>query len=439
MNPKRVIVTVHGIRTFGQWQTRLAALVAQRDPDVLVTHYVYGYFSVLAFLIPPLRWLVTWRFRHELRRLARVHPSARFDIVGHSFGTHLVGWGLRRLPKKELRVHTIILAASVLKPTFPWSEFIESGQVQRVVNDCGTQDFVLVLNQLVVLFTGMAGRLGFYGMMSDRLINRYFTGGHSHYFEEQGQISDRFMSTYWLPLLMEGVVEPVDLRERPTWVQGVFATLLQNAEGIKLAVYAVVVAIPAIVFASLYATANAERHRADVQAARANASAKHAAETTKQTLETLEWVFNQSANIPFDHTMVEDRTQTLIAGLMKRLAAAGFRGTIMLEGHIGDFMFIRRANGEIELATNENVQKLRAGDVVDRYPEQYMLVLADRQSSAMRQLIAEMDLPFRLMSVSYGEERPILAYPESDDDVDAWNRIAAENHRVSMKLMPSGT
>ena len=53
-----LVVTVHGIRTFGGWQERLEALLTQADQSgTTVLNYRYGYFSVLAFLMPPLRWL----------------------------------------------------------------------------------------------------------------------------------------------------------------------------------------------------------------------------------------------------------------------------------------------------------------------------------------------------------------------------------------------
>lgn len=52
----------------------------------------------------------------------------------------------------------MILAGSVLKPGFPWKDLVGES-VHRVVNECGIRDNVLLLllNQLAVLFTGMAG------------------------------------------------------------------------------------------------------------------------------------------------------------------------------------------------------------------------------------------------------------------------------------------
>jgi hypothetical protein len=51
---KQLIITVHGIRTFGGWQERLDALVGatNSDRELTVINYKFGYFSVVAFLIP---------------------------------------------------------------------------------------------------------------------------------------------------------------------------------------------------------------------------------------------------------------------------------------------------------------------------------------------------------------------------------------------------
>lgn len=46
------ILSIHGIRTFGEWQTRLPRLIANRLPGIKSSSYKYGYFSALAFLLP---------------------------------------------------------------------------------------------------------------------------------------------------------------------------------------------------------------------------------------------------------------------------------------------------------------------------------------------------------------------------------------------------
>jgi hypothetical protein len=115
----------------------------------------------------------------------------RIDIVAHSFGTHIVAWGLYGIPpEKRPAIHTIIFAGSVLKHGFPLRKVL-GGRKIRLVNDCGMRDWELVVNQLV-LRTGVAGRFGFTGMTNARLMNRYFDFGHSGFFTD-GTQDDDFM------------------------------------------------------------------------------------------------------------------------------------------------------------------------------------------------------------------------------------------------------
>jgi WD40 repeat protein len=241
-----LVITVHGIRTFGDWQTRLRSLLLRGDgtpPDMDVVAYRYGYFSVIAFMVPFLRWLVVRTFRKALIHYISDHGHpARIDLVAHSFGTHLVAWALIGIPKATRpTVHTIILAGSVLKVGFSWRLLMADDKVHRVINECGIHDSVLVLNQLLVLFTGMAGRVGFNGMEDgERFVNRYYRFGHSGYFQGT-HLADQndFMREKWLPLLLSNSTPSAfDERARPTALQGLTIVLLNNAEPIKVCAYA---------------------------------------------------------------------------------------------------------------------------------------------------------------------------------------------------------
>jgi WD40 repeat protein len=236
VNVKHVVLAVHGIRTFGQWTDRLRALVGAKNPDIVFLTYSYGYFSALAFLLPPFRWVAIFWFRRELQALARDYPGARVDIVCHSFGTHLVGWGLRSSRRSTLpRIHTVIMAGSVLRRRFRWGSILRDYRVHRVVNDCGLHDAALIASQLFVLFTGMAGRVGFVGVVGERLVNRFHSGGHGLYF------NDTFMQTFWVPLIVSDQA-PLRHDERDanaTVLSGLWLSGLQNFEVIKLFVYVV--------------------------------------------------------------------------------------------------------------------------------------------------------------------------------------------------------
>jgi hypothetical protein len=173
-NPEtHYVLTVHGIQTYGFWQERLGALLQQASPSTKVRHFKYGVFDLLSYALPFLflRWITVLRFRRHFERLALANPGARIDIVAHSFGTYIVGHTLLKLSRKgRVRVGTVILAGSVLKVRFPWDELIDKGVVRRLVNECGTRDNILLLTQLIILLTGMAGRIGFSGLLSDSLL-----------------------------------------------------------------------------------------------------------------------------------------------------------------------------------------------------------------------------------------------------------------------------
>jgi hypothetical protein len=182
------ILTLPGIRTYGQWQNRFRTLLEGEGSTAQIIHFNYGVFSLISYILPFLRWIKVWRFRRYLKSLARTHPDARIDIVAHSFGTYIVGHSLKRLASKgPVEIHTVILAGSVLKLSFPWNDLIAKKVVKRVVNDCGTQDNILLVSQLFVLLTGMAGRVGFTGFLDEHFKNRFYEFGHGGYFEPFGE------------------------------------------------------------------------------------------------------------------------------------------------------------------------------------------------------------------------------------------------------------
>jgi CheY-like chemotaxis protein len=202
------LITVHGVQTFGAWQGRLARLVAEVVGPVSAHAYKYGIFSVLSLLIPPLRWIQIVILERKLCKLFDSDKDKSFAIYCHSFGTYLVVRALKRILKnREVPVHTVVLGGSILPMSFDFSAFNKAGI--RVVNDCGDDDYVLYLSQAVVLGGGMAGKVGFFGFQDKLFKNRFFPGGHSHYFS-----GDDFMRKYWAPLASPGSTLR-DLDKRP--------------------------------------------------------------------------------------------------------------------------------------------------------------------------------------------------------------------------------
>ncbi|MFZ1104022.1 MAG: hypothetical protein WAN86_14455, partial [Hyphomicrobiaceae bacterium] len=236
-----LVVTVHGIRTYGQWQERLEALVkaSAGGEAIQFSNYRFGIFSALSFAIPPLRWWRVRQFRRELMRLCELKGWTRIDLVGHSFGTYLIAWAIAGLPKdSKLSFHTVILSGSVLRSAFPWHEYL-GRRILRLINDCGSRDGVLLLSQFFVFFTGMAGRSGFTGSTGESFRNRHSVFGHSGYFVDAlRKPTDDYMREHWLPLLAsDGPAAAFDLRPPPTPLDIAIETLATHAGIIKLVVY----------------------------------------------------------------------------------------------------------------------------------------------------------------------------------------------------------
>jgi CheY-like chemotaxis protein len=244
-----MIATIHGIRTYGQWQARLHRLIDDTVGDVRVVSYKYGFFSLLAFLIPSLRGRERRRIIDHYNKMAHDCRATRILIFSHSFGTYLASELARSICHAggvdELR---LVLAGSVLDANFDWS-FMKAVRGASVVNDCGARDLVLIACKVIAIGFGMAGRTGFNGFSGEIVVNRYFDGGHSLYFA-----GDAFMRSRWLPLIAAGgAVDAVDLRSTAILNGGALDAFARFIAKFKIAYNAAIVLgiIAMIVFSFL--------------------------------------------------------------------------------------------------------------------------------------------------------------------------------------------
>ncbi len=202
------VLSVHGIRTYGQWQQRLMGIVNSRVSGVDFKIYKYGYFSAFGILIPSVRRAEVGRLIQRFRVILSDIAERRIVVFAHSFGTYLVADALRQVMTDrsvESFDVTVVLCGSVLDSDFDWSFLNGSGI--SIVNDCGSSDWVLYLSGAFAPGLGMAGKTGFFGFNSETFKNRFFNGGHSLYF------SGDHMEKNWLPMILgTGAVRLTDCR-----------------------------------------------------------------------------------------------------------------------------------------------------------------------------------------------------------------------------------
>ena len=209
------LVTIHGIRTFGEWQERLYNIVSNEIEGVTKLNFDYGYLDLISFLIPPLRDRPINRLYNELIAWSQVHSAKKFYFVAHSFGTYILAQALRKLiaSNAPFQIQGVVLCGSVIKSKQNW-EKIRGNRNFFVVNECGTHDFILWLSNVFAPKLGMAGKVGFSWINTGLQSNRFHSGGHSLYFETDGKPDNNFMKQNWLPLFSDKVnLQHVDERK----------------------------------------------------------------------------------------------------------------------------------------------------------------------------------------------------------------------------------
>jgi pimeloyl-ACP methyl ester carboxylesterase len=209
---RHVVLLIHGIRTYGEWAQRTAA-VLEADPEIRVRPIRYDFFDVLRFLTPVGR--VRQKPVDRILALVRDELSrqpASISIVAHSFGTFVASQLLEQ--DQEIRLRRLVLCGSIVPDGFSWEHYThrlgtDADDDWHVVNDCGMQDIWPVIAKSITWGFGSSGRFGF---GHTRVRDRFFPIGHSGFFEAD------FARRNWAPYISEGlVVDGVLDRPATSW------------------------------------------------------------------------------------------------------------------------------------------------------------------------------------------------------------------------------
>lgn len=160
---KRVVITIHGIRTRGTWQKNLATVLAKND---MVPHPLdYGRLGVLGFLTPCVRESKLDWFHREYDRIRSQEKVKRPSVIAHSFGTYLVAELLSNYP--EVKFDKIIFAGGIAPKDFDWKKRFDNGQVLHVLNEVATKDIWPAVAKVVIPRAGCSGSAGFCSQISE--------------------------------------------------------------------------------------------------------------------------------------------------------------------------------------------------------------------------------------------------------------------------------
>jgi hypothetical protein len=192
------VISLHGIRTHGEWQKQLTEHLNSADLKAKAPNY--GWFSAWRFLFASQRQKQIEKFREEYTNFILAHPGVLPSIVAHSFGSYIVATCLENYGMKFDR---IILAGSIVREDFPWGTLLDRGRVTRVLNDVGHRD---IWSHFAMLAVPDAGPSGWKGFSSDA------DGSVVQAFHRSFRHSDAFFTLNyiqrWIPFLLGQDPEP---------------------------------------------------------------------------------------------------------------------------------------------------------------------------------------------------------------------------------------
>lgn len=196
----RLLISVHGIRTYGQWQAKISEEIKKSSRSFESIEIKYGRFDLFCFSIPYLRNRVVLRQSKKIVNNISKFKGREIHVIGHSFGTLIIAEAFKTLGRDH-PIKTVILCGSPMKHNDNIDHIVEAADL--TINECGTLDLVLVAARLLLLGLGDAGRVGFSRENSTKFQNRYYSGGHSLYFNRFGK-EQLFYERYWIPRIALG-------------------------------------------------------------------------------------------------------------------------------------------------------------------------------------------------------------------------------------------
>lgn len=177
---KRVVISIHGIRTRGVWQKDLVPILARAGfiPYVLD----YGHFTAISLLRRSRRERqVDWLLQ-EYNRIVQENNNSLPSIIAHSFGTYQVAALIERYP--DIKFDKVIFAASIVRSNYDWSKVLNEGRVSFVENDFGGLDVWPKVAAKLIDGAGDSGSGGFTNkddLLNQRNFPDYKPSNYFHY------------------------------------------------------------------------------------------------------------------------------------------------------------------------------------------------------------------------------------------------------------------
>ena len=190
---RKVVISLHGIRTRGTWQKELSPLVTEQG--WIYCPLDFGWYSVLLFIPSFIRTKKVEWFRNQYKEITSRYQDVVPSIIAHSFGTWILCKALEKY--EHIKFDKIILCGSIANRGLDWKRLFNRNQLTLVRNDCGKKDFWAKYSRFFAWGSGNAGYAGF-DCQEHYVINKmYDLYDHGSVFGY-----DHFLGE-WIPFLWE--------------------------------------------------------------------------------------------------------------------------------------------------------------------------------------------------------------------------------------------
>jgi hypothetical protein len=159
-NSGRALVTVHGIKSHGDWNAEVAHVAS--SSGWIVAPYVYGKVGIDVFFRPSKRRRILDGFRLHLEDI-RARYQCNLSVIAHSFGTYVVASYLQGFDQCPTPIDTLILTGAILNPRLDVENW--RGKVGKVINEIAPADkwgkYATILTAGRDPLIGRCGEVGF--------------------------------------------------------------------------------------------------------------------------------------------------------------------------------------------------------------------------------------------------------------------------------------
>ncbi len=166
---------------------------------------------------------------------------------------------------------------------------------------------------------------------------------------------------------------------------------------------------------------------------------QHALVPGAGTLEVLQWGFNQGGGFAFGDVPFGDSQASVLTTLVGELDRLNFVGTVALEAHVGRFCMNAGANGGLE--PSPSAQSASMCEQIG-WPDAEAATIGQGESLSFAYALANAARRYphlRIEKVLRGAASPAVPYPSPySATAGEWNKIAARNQRVELRLIPRG-